>query len=71
MAFTGTVKFFNTEKGYGFISREDGLKSARDARATKPKRSESSANTSVHRAVASQLLTIAKDAVERLRLWRV
>jgi CspA family cold shock protein len=24
MAVTGTVKFFNTEKGYGFISREDG-----------------------------------------------
>lgn len=24
MAITGTVKFFNTEKGYGFISREDG-----------------------------------------------
>ena len=21
---TGTVKFFNNEKGYGFISREDG-----------------------------------------------
>jgi CspA family cold shock protein len=21
---TGTVKFFNTEKGFGFISREDG-----------------------------------------------
>ena len=24
MAVIGTVKFFNTEKGYGFISREDG-----------------------------------------------
>ncbi len=24
MATTGTVKFFNTEKGYGFISRDDG-----------------------------------------------
>ena len=24
MAVTGTVKFLNTEKGYGFISREDG-----------------------------------------------
>jgi len=24
MALTGTVKFFNTEKGYGFISRPDG-----------------------------------------------
>jgi len=24
MAIKGTVKFFNTEKGYGFISREDG-----------------------------------------------
>lgn len=24
MAVTGTVKFFNTEKGYGFISIEDG-----------------------------------------------
>jgi CspA family cold shock protein len=24
MAFTGTVKFFNAEKGYGFISREQG-----------------------------------------------
>ncbi len=24
MTVTGTVKFFNTEKGYGFISREDG-----------------------------------------------
>ena len=24
MAITGTVKFFNSEKGYGFISREQG-----------------------------------------------
>ena len=24
MATTGTVKFFNAEKGFGFISREDG-----------------------------------------------
>lgn len=24
MAITGTVKFFNAEKGYGFISREQG-----------------------------------------------
>jgi cold shock protein len=24
MAVTGTVKFFNTEKGYGFITIEDG-----------------------------------------------
>jgi CspA family cold shock protein len=24
MAMTGTVKFFNAEKGYGFISREQG-----------------------------------------------
>ena len=24
MALIGTVKFFNTEKGYGFISQEDG-----------------------------------------------
>ena len=24
MSKTGTVKFFNTDKGYGFISNEDG-----------------------------------------------
>jgi cold shock protein len=24
MAITGTVKFFNAEKGYGFITREQG-----------------------------------------------
>jgi CspA family cold shock protein len=24
MAITGTVKFFNSEKGFGFISREQG-----------------------------------------------
>ena len=26
MAITGTVKWFNAEEGYGFISRKDGFK---------------------------------------------